>query len=85
MTLATNVSVPFRPSPVGDEEAHSFASPRHSGWLTISKALAFEHDFAQHADPRPAVAQCSRTLPLYLLLEALGHHETDDMTQLQAR
>jgi dTDP-4-amino-4,6-dideoxygalactose transaminase len=87
MTFATKpVSVPFRPSTVGDEEGHSVADVARSDWLTKwARTLSFEHAFVQHVGARHVVAPSSWTALLYLAHEAFGLHRTDSKAQLRPR
>jgi len=72
--------LPFSRPSISEEEIAAVAEVLRSGWITTGpKAAAFEDAFRQYCGAEGAVALCSATAGMHLLLAALGIGPGDEV------
>lgn len=72
--------LPFSKPAISEQEIQAVAETLRSGWITTGpKAAEFEEAFRGHCDAREAVALCSATAGMHLLLTALDIGPGDEV------
>lgn len=72
--------LPFSKPSISEEEIEAVAEVLRSGWITTGpKAAAFEEAFRGYCAAKEAVALCSATAGMHLLLVALGIGPGDEV------
>ncbi|WP_028323839.1 aminotransferase class I/II-fold pyridoxal phosphate-dependent enzyme [Desulfatirhabdium butyrativorans] len=72
--------LPFSRPAIDEADIQAVADVLRSGWITTgSKAAAFEEAFADYCHARGAVALCSATAGMHLMLMALGIGPGDEV------
>ena len=72
--------LPFSKPSIGEDEIDAVAEILRSGWITTGpKAAEFEEAFRGYCDAEDAVALCSATAGMHLLLSTLGIGPGDEV------
>ncbi|MBI4792397.1 MAG: UDP-4-amino-4-deoxy-L-arabinose aminotransferase [Deltaproteobacteria bacterium] len=75
-----NSFLPFSKPSISEEEIEAVARVLRSGWITTGpKSAEFEETFSRYCGAPGAVALCSATAGMHLLLEALGIGPGDEV------
>ena len=78
--MMRNTFLPFSKPCISEAEIEAVAEVLRSGWITTGpKAAEFEEAFKAYGDAEGAVALCSGTAGMHLLLAALGIGPGDEV------